>query len=166
MSAPWISLAFCLSRSLMCLECYHCHFKSSLEICNKWFCSNHCLITTGQRCDHSNSLSGWISFSSVLKWLNLLTHCKSASAKKTLKYKSDLERLIQALPPFFSDAFRDRWSAGTGDSGRVNESADGSTGSASPLPLFAESDSGPQPAEPRSSPALLAPPPEPALHGC
>lgn len=57
------------------------------------------------------------------------------------------------------DTCRDWWSAGLGDAWRVDESADVSTGPTASLSLTTESDSGPQPAEPRSPAALLAPPP-------
>lgn len=60
---------------------------------------------------------------------------------------------------------RDRRPAGVGDAGRGHEPAGVSAGSAAPLRLPAEPDRGPQPAEPRAPTALLAPPPQPALHG-
>ena len=80
-------------------------------------------------------------------------------------FKAHLERLFQT-PSHLSVTLRDRWSAGIGDSGCFDEPADISTTSAAPLCVSAESNSRPQPAEPRSPAALLAPPPQPALHGC
>lgn len=107
------------------------------------------------------TMSCFITF--VFKWLNLDKTCElnrkgRCESEKCKGFRNLKFRLCLSC-------FRDWQSAGPGDSGCVHEPADVSSWPAAPLSLSAESDSRPQPAEPHSPAALLAPPLESALHG-
>lgn len=64
------------------------------------------------------------------------------------------------------ETFRGRTAAATGDSGRVDEPAEVAAASAARLCFSADPDCRPQPAGTRPPAAVLAPPPQPDIHGC